>query len=128
MIRNSVQVAENGQNKICESIQLENICGHAFRHVLEFGDKKTLKLQVVTLNFHTSYCHGVRKKPLVKVRYAAGILPFCLWRAWSQREKGCVGLKWRFSHKLLFLKIMAVIHASLACGHFSAYTEGPGRL
>ena len=48
--RNSVQVAEKGQNKSWKVFSFENICGHAFLYVLEFGDKNTLKPQVVTLN------------------------------------------------------------------------------
>ena len=70
-------------------------------------------------------------KPLVKVRYAAGTLKhvaiLALARAPSTRKR----LFWFgmavFSHKRLFLKILAVFHANLACGHFFAYTEGPGR-
>ena len=68
-------------------------------------------------------------KPLVKVRYAAGaqkhLATLPLARARPQQQKGCFGLKRLCFSSTCVLKILAVFHANLACGHCYAYTEGP---
>ena len=80
----------------------------------------------------SSHCHDIRSKPLVDTRYAEGTLKHFvalhLGARALNRKKTVFVCRGCFVQKRLFWSILAVFSANLACGHFFAYTEGPGRV